>query len=244
MTATSTDNYRAVTSENFRAVVLSRYELSPVVSGCRFRVLGLRPFVWIAGQYLLLSTDDAPELGVPFSIASTPDGLAPGEFELAISNVGSRELVSKLEPGRELTVSAARGSFIYLPSAGATMLVGIGTGLAPLRAMLQAALAVEESDPVVLLYGARRETDVLWRDELEALARAHPRFHFEPTLSASSAAHSGRRGRVQDHLRELTLPLHAVSAYVCGTRPMVDDCVRILMGELSGVVSRVAGEAF
>jgi NAD(P)H-flavin reductase len=212
--------------ESTRATVLSRRELTPNVSGFRLAARLGSPFTWVPGQYLLLSTDDAPELEIPFSIASAPDAARPGEFELAISNVGSRELVAKLAPGTELSVSSPRGAFGFRPATGATLLVGIGTGLAPLRAVLQA------------------ESDLLYRDELESLARLHARFRFEPTLSRAEAAFAGRRGRVQDHLRELVAPLRDVHAYVCGTKPMVEDTVQRLTRELGVDPTGVWSEAF
>jgi NAD(P)H-flavin reductase len=53
-----------------------------------------------------------------------------------------------------------------------------------------------------LLFGARRESDIYYREEFEQLAAKHANFHFLPTLSRAEAEWKGLRGYVQEHLPE------------------------------------------
>jgi CDP-4-dehydro-6-deoxyglucose reductase len=166
---------------------------------------------------------------------------APGEFELAMSRSASVEIVERLAPGRTLLVSPPQGAFVWQPGPGATLLVGIGTGVAPLRAMLQAALS-DSDEQVALLLGARTETDVLFRTELESLARQDPRFFFEPTLSRPGADWRGAQGRVQDHLPRWVETLRGPRVFVCGKRSMVDSSIAILVA-LGLPRERISGES-
>jgi NAD(P)H-flavin reductase len=199
--------------------------------------------IWAPGQYLELSTADAPDIVIPYSIASAPRAAQPGEFELAVSANGGQDLLARVQPNVRLFVSTARGKFVWQPAPGATLLVGMGTGLAPLRAILQASLDREPGDRVTLLYGARSEADILWRDEFEPLAVRDSRFSFEPTLSQPGSGWRGRTGRVQEHLSAIVASLGQLSAYVCGSRAMVNDCVALLTGELGIEPARVRTEA-
>jgi NAD(P)H-flavin reductase len=208
----------------------------------RFRMHAGERLSWEPGQYLFLSTADAPRTAIPYSIASAPELGREGEFELAVSANGGQDLLARLHLGASVFVSSPQGRFVLEPAGGRTLLIGMGTGLAPLRAMLQALLQREGTEPVTLLFGARSEADILWGDEFTRLAQRDPRFSFEPTLSRPSSAWRGRIGRVQDHLAELVAGLHEVSGYLCGSRTMVADCVERLMA-LGVSASRIRSEA-
>jgi NAD(P)H-flavin reductase len=106
--------------------------------------------------------------------------------------------------------------------------VATGTGIAPLRAMIHEELLRTESSPQVLLFGCRTEDELLYRDELEALARTHARFRYVPTLSRAGEGWSGRTGYVQSHLAAIHAELGPSHHYVCGLTKMIDDVRRTL----------------
>jgi len=160
----------------------------------------------------------------PFSIARADDGHAPARLKLAVGDVSSADALLSAKLDSELAVEGPFGEFTWKASPGA-LLIGVGTGIAPLKALAEEALATGSRTPLILLAGHRSEPDVLWAAELAALSRPHPEFRFEPTLSLAEPAWRGRRGRVQEHLGELvrSLPAHP-SAYVCGKTAMVETC--------------------
>jgi len=105
-----------------------------------------------------------------------------------------------------------------------TVFIATGTGIAPFRSMLHWLLA--ESDrhqgrQLWLLFGARREQDIYYREEFENLAAAHANFHFLPTLSRASAEWTGLRGYVQEHLPQIIGARTDMHAYICGLAKMV-----------------------
>lgn len=225
------------------ATLVARRDLAPQVVLLRFRMEAGQHLIWAPGQYLALSTADAPGTAIPYSIASAREPARGDEFELAVSTNGGQELLARLQLGTRVFVSSPQGSFVWVPARGATLLVGMGTGLAPLRAILQASLADAATHPVSLLFGARSEADILWHDEFTRLAARDPRFSFEPTLSRPAGAWPGRSGRVQDHLASVLRGLPEASVYLCGSRAMVTDCVERLTSRLGVDPARIRSEA-
>jgi NAD(P)H-flavin reductase len=72
-----------------------------------------------------------------------------------------------------------------------------------------------------LLFGARCEQDLYYRDEFELLAAEHSNFHFVPTLSRASSDWKGLRGYVQEHVKEIVGDRKDMHAYICGLDKMV-----------------------
>jgi ferredoxin-NADP reductase len=216
--------------------------LSPTVRELSFERLDGAPFAFEAGQWvslvLPLAGGDARRA---YSIASSPDGTA--RFDLAVTQVeagpGSTYLHG-LEPGATLQAIGPQGFFTRplgdAPPSG--LFVGTGTGIAPLRSMLRAALNRGSSSPLCLLFGVRSQQEILYREELEALARTHPRVRIEVTLSRPDGGWQARHGYVQLHVRELYESLAKEGrgpphAYVCGLERMVGavrDILRKQMG--------------
>lgn len=233
----------AASSERLSATVLERRELSLDVLLLRFRVVESQRLQWRPGQYIEITPERLAEVRIPYSIASAPERERPNEFELIVSTVGGRDVLAALTPGSVVHLSEPRGSFCFRDAGAPSLLVGIGTGLAPLRAMLQAGLASVTPKPMTLLIGARTEEHLLFRDEFRELAQRHPEFRFEPTLSRPSAAWRGRVGRVQEHLGSVLEALPGAAVYLCGSVPMVAECVAKLVGPLGVDRARVHSEA-
>jgi NAD(P)H-flavin reductase len=124
-----------------------------------------------------------------------------------------------------------------------------GTGIPPLRSMLPASLAAGDARPMRVLFGVRTEADLIYRDELDALAAAHPNVRAIYTLSRAEAAWQGRTGYVQSHVSELWSELVASGqgaphAYVCGLQKMVGAVRDLLRKELGAEREQVHSERF
>lgn len=182
-----------------------------------------RGFHWLPGQYVELFDPAAPEQRFPYSVASAEQSAFPGRFELAVRRDGSAAPVERLRVGDRIGVAPPRGSFVRPGDRVApAILVANGTGVAPMRAMIQSAFAHRSPAELLLLFGCRSEADLLWERELTELA-LHPRFVFLPTLSQPGPEWRGRRGYVQAHLGELEGSIGGADVFVCGSRAMVTD---------------------
>ena len=211
----------------FDARVVSARLLSPTVRELVFERTDRAVFHFEPGQWVsLLLPGEEGELRRAYSIASPPRGDA--SFEIAVTRVeagvGSLRLHA-LRPGEVVRAIGPQG-FFTRPREGSapSLFIGTGTGVAPLRSMIHAALAAEDAAPVWLLFGARDEGDLLYREELAALASRSPQLRVVQTLSRASERWAGKRGYVQAHARELYGELAQASVASGGPAPHVYAC--------------------
>lgn len=242
-----------IPAEPFDARLVAARNLAPSVRELVFERADGRPFTFEPGQWVnLVLPLPGGEVKRAYSIASPPaDGA--GRFELAVTRVSGgagSQFLHELPEGATLRAIGPHGLFTRRPEEPApSIFVGTGTGVTPLRSMIHAALAAGSQAPLWLLFGARHEADILYRDEIAALTRAHPNVRYEITLSRPSPDWVGRSGYVQAHLPELvhaltTLGGEAPRAYVCGLDRMVSSVRDHLRGELGFERRRVHTERY
>lgn len=238
-------------SVSFQARLVRARALSPLVRELTFEREGGEPVAFAPGQWvnLFLPLPEG-ETKKAYSIASRPDG-SP-RFELAVTRVeggAASELLHGLDPGAAVRVHGPHGFFTREASdRRPALFVATGTGLSPLRSMIQAAVAEPTPPPLVLLFGCRGEEEVLWRDELEALA-ARGALRTEVTLSRAPDAWRGRRGYVQGHVAELYRALaeragEAPQLFVCGLDRMVGAVRELAKKELGADRRAIHHERF
>lgn len=92
-------------------------------------------------------------------------------------------------------------------------------------------LAHPDAKQLTLLFGARHESTIYYRDDFDAWAKKYPNFRFWPTLSRPEPSWTGRTGHVQAHLLEAIGDRRDLDIYICGLKAMVDD-VRAILKEL------------
>ncbi|MDP9033971.1 MAG: FAD-dependent oxidoreductase [Myxococcota bacterium] len=246
----------------FDARVLSTKALTPTVKEIAFERVDGQPMAFEAGQWVNLilpvteTRSQRPTLGEPtlkrsYSVASSPDG-SP-RFAIAVTLVHggpASTWLHEVEPGTVIQVLGPQGFFVRPPaSSPPSLMVATGTGVAPMRSMIGAAIAAGSPTPIWLLLGARREEDVLYGEEFASVVRAHPFVRFEATLSQPRGPWSGRRGYVQTHLSELwaalarscEVPAHV---YICGLQRMVGSVRDMFRNELGLPRQRVHAERY
>ena len=140
-----------------------------------------------------------------FSIASPPHDSPL--IELHVRRVPGGELTERLccedSRGLLLTIEGPLGHFVYrAPTRLASgeeapmLLIGGGTGLAPLKSMVRHVLENGLSRDMWLHWGVRGERDLYAHDLLEELARGFANFRYTAVLSEPTALWTGRRGWV------------------------------------------------
>lgn len=197
-----------------------------------------RPLVYTAGQYADLRAD-AVAGARSYSFASAPEGGGNRIIDFHIRLVPGGEftgwLFSADRTGGTIYVSGPHGSFGLRPSEGKAetpiVCIGGGSGLAPLRAILQQARSEGSRRPVTLLFGARTAADLYCLEEIAQMRDAwRAPFEFLPVLSAEpqNSGWSGARGLVADFAPRIAY-LDQAQAYLCGPPPMVDAAEAILL---------------
>lgn len=208
--------------------------LSPTVRALTFRCLDGQPLGHVAGQWVNFDVPTANGLARrAYSIASAPSAAHADRFEIAVTRVepgmGASRTLHALTPGTQLAIDGPHGFFTReqereLPA----LLVGTGTGVCPLLAMLEDELADAHGPRLQLLFGCRSEQDILFGEQLETWIARHPRFQLHVTLSRPSASWTGRTGYVQTHIASLLADGSRPHVYICGLTKMISEVRRAL----------------
>ena len=245
----------------FPLKLVGKRMLAPSVAHLTFTRDDGQPLDFVLGQFIQVHFNYAD--GTPtrrsYSLATIHDhALGPGDaVEIAVSYVpggAATALFEGLEPGGTVQASGPFGRFCLMPGDDNRryLLIATGTGVTPYRSMLpllEKAIA-ERGIEVVLLFGARTPTELLYGDEFRAFAERHPGFRFVPCFSrelpapGSAHAHADvRHGYVQQFLAEFAPDAQGDIAYLCGNPNMVDACFEALK-EAGLPVARIRREKY
>ena len=192
----------------------------------------------LAGQHLdlRLTAPDGYTATRSYSIASA----GPGErVQLAIDKLPDGEvspyLVDELEVGDELELRGPLGGwFVWRPEqTEPVQLIGGGSGIVPLMAMIRSHATAGSAARFRLLYSVRTPDDVFFADELDALEKASANLEITWVYTRETpAGWPARPGRVsRGILEQATIPASENPAvFVCGPTGFVEAVADILVG--------------
>lgn len=231
-------------AEQFVLRLARAHMVAPSVRHLAFDRVDGQPLAFIPGQFLQVhfDYDDGKPTKRSYSVATVADDPynPEGHIEIAVSYVeggAATKLLSALAPGETVPASGPYGRFVLFDADknARYLLVATGTGVTPYRAMLPELIRHhhERGIEVVLLQGARSAADLLYADEFDAFADAHPWFRYVPCLSREArvdARADDRRGYVQAAFSDLAPEATRDIAYLCGNPNMVDASFEALKG--------------
>ena len=223
-------------ADHFTLRLVDSYMLAPTVRHLIFERVDGQPLAFVPGQFLQVHFhyEDGTPTKRSYSVGTVGDGSGPVQrIEIAVSYVdggAATRLLGELQAGQTIEASGPYGRFCLQD--GDThpryLLLATGTGVTPYRAMLplfERLLGKGDGREVVLLYGARNETELLYGEEFEAFAQRVPGFTFHGCLSRQPRdvpRPNDRSGHVQSVLAELQPRAERDIAYLCGNPNMVD----------------------
>jgi ferredoxin-NADP reductase len=203
-----------------------------------------------AGQHvdIRLTAEDGYQAQRSYSIASAPGS---GELELTVELIDDGEVSPYLTedalPGDGFELRGPIGGyFVWKPRfPDPLLLVGGGSGVVPLMAMLRHRRATGSTADARLLLSARTIEDVLYREELEGLAAGSVEVRITLTRGEPPPGWDGFARRIdREMLAEVgPPPAEDPRAYVCGPTPFVEEAARLLV-ELGHEPARVHTERF
>jgi len=224
-----------------------------VAETARVRSVVLEPAAWPghrAGQHvdIRLTAEDGYQAQRSYSIASAPED---GYLELTVERLEDGEvsayLVDELRPGDELELRGPVGGyFVWEESLGGPLLlVGGGSGVVPLRAMLRHHRAVQSVVPLRLLYSARSLNEIIYHDEImRATASDEIDIHFTLTRTQPDGWQGYARRIDRELLSEVAWPpSDEPLVYICGPTGFVELAANALV-DLGHEPSNVRTERF
>ena len=191
-----------------------------------FRFAVDEPTTHRAGQHYVvrLTAPDGYTASRSYSVASAPDGT--NEFELTVERLDDGEvstfLHDVLEVGDELEVRGPIGGWFVWDGATQAVLLGGGSGVVPLMAMMRLARATGRSDLVRLVVSVRSPADLCYSTEI---AGPETTIVYTRDAPASMTRPPGRL--TVDDLTPALLP--DATAYVCGSSGFADAASDLLL---------------
>jgi len=218
------------------AKLVHKQQVSEDVVILRFEIAREHAFPFESGQFVHLVRSDG--LTRPYSIASVP---ADGYVELHVRRVRdgamSRWLYDQIPVGEPVRLRGPNGDCCYAPEHpdAPIVLIGSGTGLAPLVGVLREALAHAHRGPIHLFHAGRTTSALYLHDELAELSDRHPGLTYVGVLDAGdrvaadaeSAAPDADRprlevGRLAERVAAHVPDFTGAHVYFCGNPGMVD----------------------
>jgi CDP-4-dehydro-6-deoxyglucose reductase/ferredoxin-NAD(P)+ reductase (naphthalene dioxygenase ferredoxin-specific) len=192
----------------------------------RLGIVSGGPFDFSAGQYASLTFDGCPPRD--YSMANVP-GDPTLEFHIrrTADGAASMHVARKLKLGDDVRVEGPFGtSYLRESHRGPIIAVAGGSGMAPLKSIVEQALAKELPQHIHFYFGVRSERDLYLHDHFADLASKHGNLHFTPVLS--ERAGPGRRtGLVHEAVAADFDEFDGCKAYLAGPPVMVEAATKL-----------------
>jgi naphthalene 1,2-dioxygenase ferredoxin reductase component len=193
----------------------------------RLEIVSGGPFDFSAGQFASVTFEScAPR---DYSMANVP-GDPVLEFHVRRSTGASVSayVADRLKVGDPVRVEGPFGaSHLRESHRGAIIAVAGGSGIAPIKSIVERALALGLPQHIYLYFGVRSERDLYLHDHFVELAKKHPTLHFIPVLSEGDGL-TRRCGLVHEAVAADFDEFDGCKAYLAGPPVMVEAATRLM----------------
>lgn len=205
-----------------------------------------------AGQHVdvRLTAEDGYRVERSYSIASAPE--ENGRVTITVEQLEEGEvspyLVEELRVGDKLELRGPIGGYFVWEAqmGGPLFLIGGGSGIVPLMAMIRHRAAVGSEIPTRLLYSSRNYKEVIYQGELDQLVKSSSMLEVIPTLTrVQPSGWTGYKRRIDaEMLREVAWPVaQRPLVFICGPTSFVETAATGLV-TLGYETSRIKTERF
>ncbi|MFD8325291.1 globin domain-containing protein [Streptomyces lydicus] len=194
-----------------------------------------QPYPFRAGQYTSVETPWWPRVWRHYSFASAPrsDGLLSFHVKAVPAGWVSNAMVHRARPGDIIRLGAPAGSMTVDHSTRNGLLcVGGGTGIAPIKALIEDVAEHGIRRPVDVFYGARTDHDLYDLDTMLRLEQTHQWLSVRPVVANGPAVRGGtssETGQLPDAVRQYG-PFREYDAYLSGPPGLIRSGVDALVG--------------
>jgi ferredoxin-NADP reductase len=192
---------------------------------------------YLPGQHVdvRLTADDGYQAQRSYSIASAPE---EKHVALTVERIQDGEVspyfTDEVRAGDKFEMRGPIGRYFVwtVKLDGPLLLIGGGSGVVPLMAMLRHRAAHASSIPAELLYSSRTQSDIIYRDELDRLVARNDGLAVTHTLTREKpAGWTGRVGRIDSAmLAEAGLTAdQKPKIFICGPTGFVEAAANALL---------------
>jgi ferredoxin-NADP reductase len=163
-------------------------------------------FIHSPGQFTkVIFEDNEGTFERYYSIASAPRGNGSFELCLILDDQRTRQLVTGWALGSTFRCSAPGGRFTIPHKDRPVVGIAGGSGITPLKAIIEDRLQHGVTAPTVLLYGCQNDVEIPFYEDLKELASEHPSFHLQIFADQISLGRA-LAGRPLDQLDRYIIP--------------------------------------
>lgn len=184
----------------------------------------------------------------PYNLEITVKRFSPSTFQPDLTlGLVANWLYDYLKVGDKLKISPPMGDFNYFENSYKKLLfICSDIGITPLMSMSRWLCDTNTDFSVILIYSARTQKDIIFREELELMALRYPNFKLAINLTSQDfdLSWSGYRGRLNETmLSEIAPDFKERVAYVCGSESFLES-VKMTLEELQFPMHNYYQESF
>ncbi len=208
--------------------------LAPDVIELQLRLPASERLQFLAGQYIDILLKDGKKRS--FSLANAPhdDALLQLHVRHVPGGLFTDQVFSTMKVRDILRFNGPHGSFYLREDSPKPMiLVAGGTGFAPIKAIIEHAIAENCQRPMFIYWGAKAKVDLYQNALPEKWAAKHANIRYVPVLSEPAAgdAWDGRTGFVHQAVLADFPDLSGYQVYACGAPVMIEAAQRDFMAQ-------------
>lgn len=183
------------------------------------------------GHFVNLKIDDESFRG--YSIGNKPgDGFIELFIDLFPNGKGGK-FFEALEVGKNVEFTMPLGRFVYKPKETPVIMIGSGTGMASIKAMIENELyTIKSGRPVKLLLITWDEEDIMLNDLFDELEAKFDNFSYEIMLS-NQDTNANKTGKIveenlENYIKNNEFITSEIDAYICGSKVLVKSIEKYL----------------
>ncbi|WP_443333800.1 globin domain-containing protein [Streptomyces sp. CB02923] len=193
-----------------------------------------QPYPFLAGQYTSVETPWWPRIWRHYSFAAAPrsDGLLSFHVKAVPAGWVSNAMVHRARPGDVIRLGSPSGSMtVDHTTDNGLLCLGGGTGIAPIKALVEDVAERGRRRPMEVFYGARSGHDLYDLDTLLRLEQSHPWLSVRPVVATGrpGGPANSLSGQLPDAVRQYG-PWREYDAYLSGPPGMIRNGVDALVG--------------
>ncbi|MEW9670018.1 NADH:ubiquinone reductase (Na(+)-transporting) subunit F [Ammoniphilus sp. 3BR4] len=215
---------------DFQAEVVENVPCTPDIHMIKLKLNDPDRIQYAAGQFFEFDIPGLDDTRA-YSMANPCSEEGIIEFHIKrIPNGKGSNYMCELKPGDQVSGSAPYGKMQLRDRSKDMIFVAGGSGMAPIKALIEELFSAPYEGNAWFFYGARTEKDLYLVEEWRELEKKHANFRFIPALSHQDASDgwTGETGFIAEVVKRTMTSMKNMDAFLCGPPVMIETTVDAL----------------